>query len=279
MENVATRDGAKTKRRRGSSALAVLLTFLSVAAVVLAVFPTTSGAFVRPLCNLGPATNTGAPTISPTSNVVNGTTLSTTNGTWSSCSGITSYQYQWRKSDGSTNTVISGATSSSYLTTSSDAGYTITSAVAACNSDGCSGYVASSNSAFVNPSVDGNEQTSLDSSTVDPQENKAPCWTHTWKKKWGTWPYEQRVFLHTHWCGTAPGGLITARNSWITTESTICSSHDFFTHVIAGGVGWPTMTIEGGAYFDCNTIIPWFTIHKTRSFSIVYSAGGGSWVP
>jgi hypothetical protein len=233
----------------------------------------------QPMCTIGPPSNTATPTVSPSGTVDNGTQLTTTTGSWSSCgSSVTGYLYQWLRG----GQTIPGATSSTYTSTTDDTGYLVTSSVAACNSDSCSDYVQSSNSADVEPSVDTGSDPSptLDSQVLESSDGQGGgCWTHVWRKQWGTWPYEQKVYLHTHWCGTGPGNYITSRNSWVTTGSTICSSHDSWTALFAGGVGYPTMTIEGGSYFDCNTAIPWIVIHKTRSFQIEYSAGGGSWVP
>lgn len=72
--------------------------------------------------------NTVLPAISGATTV--GSTLTTTNGTWTG-TGI-SYTYQWKRN----GTNISGATASTYVLVTADAGTTITSAVTATNSGG-----------------------------------------------------------------------------------------------------------------------------------------------
>jgi hypothetical protein len=84
-------------------------------------------------------TNTAVPVISGTTQV--GSTLTTTNGTWTGSP--TGYSYQWRR--GGTN--ISGATASTYLLVSADNAATITVTVTATNAAGG----ASSTSTGVGP--------------------------------------------------------------------------------------------------------------------------------
>jgi len=102
---------------------------------------------VTPDCLAGQITNTGAPSVSVVGGGTPyvGTTLQTTNGTWSACgSTISGYHYQWLR-NGST---ISGATSSSYTIPSGNAnvGASFKSEVQACDDLECSSYVQSSNS-------------------------------------------------------------------------------------------------------------------------------------
>lgn len=78
--------------------------------------------------------NTVAPVISGTAAV--GSTLTTTNGTWTNSP--TSYTYQWRQ--GGVN--ISGATASTYLVAGADAGTDITCRVTAINAGGGGGAIS-----------------------------------------------------------------------------------------------------------------------------------------
>jgi hypothetical protein len=73
-----------------------------------------------------PPVNTAVPAISGSANI--GSTLSTTNGTWTGAPPPT-YAYQWKR--GGVN--IGGATSNSYLLVSGDYGTTITVTVTATN--------------------------------------------------------------------------------------------------------------------------------------------------
>lgn len=92
--------------------------------------------------------NITAPTVSGSTPI--GSTLSVTNGTWNSDDAFSpsSYSYQWKRGGSS----ISGATSSTYVTTSSDSGQTITCEVSATNQRG-STPVSSSNNIVVNLST------------------------------------------------------------------------------------------------------------------------------
>lgn len=72
--------------------------------------------------------NTVAPVVSGTTNV--GSTLSTTNGTWTTAPPITSFSYQWFRSP---STAIGGAIASSYTLVVADAGNTIYCRVTANN--------------------------------------------------------------------------------------------------------------------------------------------------
>lgn len=102
--------------------------------------------------NVGPApvsapVNTAIPMVSGTVQV--GSTLSTSTGGWANSP--TSYSYVWGRCDasGANCSLISGATSTTYLLSSIDAGRTIQSGVAASNSGGTSPYAWSLPTAVV----------------------------------------------------------------------------------------------------------------------------------
>jgi hypothetical protein len=90
--------------------------------------------------------SSSAPTVSGTAQ--QGDTLTTTNGSWSNSP--SSYAYAWEHCDssGSSCSVISGATSSSYMLQSSDVNFTMRSVVTATNAGG-SGSAQSSPTAVV----------------------------------------------------------------------------------------------------------------------------------
>jgi len=90
----------------------------------------------------------GYPTVSGTFAV--GSTVSTTNGSWSSCgTPLTGYNYQWLK-DG---LAIANATSSTYVIQPVDVGHVIVSSVAACNADGCYSPKIESSNALDSPVI------------------------------------------------------------------------------------------------------------------------------
>ena len=83
-----------------------------------------------------PPESISPPSISPTSGTIP-LTVSTTQGSWSSCNqSITEYHYAWS---------VGGTTSSITIFTAYQG---LTSAVEACNASGCSGYVGSSNAGY-----------------------------------------------------------------------------------------------------------------------------------
>ena len=86
-----------------------------------------------------PPLNTVAPAVTGTASF--GSTLTTTNGTWTGLAPIT-FTYQWQR----VATNISGATSSTYVLVAADVGNTIRCVVKATNSVAPSGVTANSNS-------------------------------------------------------------------------------------------------------------------------------------
>ena len=105
-----------------------------------------------------PPSNTGVPVVSGTAQ--QGSTLSTSNGSWTGSP--TSYAYQWQRCDstGSNCSTISGATSGSYNLTSSDVGHTLRSAVTATNPGGSTSATSNQTGSVAAPSsvLVGNEQ-------------------------------------------------------------------------------------------------------------------------
>ena len=77
--------------------------------------------------------NTVAPSVSGSTTL--GSSLSTTNGTWTGYPASFTYAYQWRRAGSN----ISGATSSTYTTVSADIGNAVTCFVTATNSAGSTG--------------------------------------------------------------------------------------------------------------------------------------------
>ena len=104
-----------------------------------------------PANSVAPA-NTTPPQVS--GSTVQGSSLSTSNGSWSGSP--TSYSYQWQDCDssGASCTNISGATSSSYLLGSGDVGHTIRAVVTATNTAG-SGSTSSAQTAVVTAAASG----------------------------------------------------------------------------------------------------------------------------
>jgi hypothetical protein len=94
-----------------------------------------------------PPSNSTLPVISPTTGIVVGSSLSTTNGTWTNSP--TSFTYQWKRN----GTNISSATSSSYTVQVADAGANITVTVTATNT---AGSASATSNAVTMPDVPAN---------------------------------------------------------------------------------------------------------------------------
>lgn len=118
------------KSRAGVAALATL-----VLTATVAVF-TTIGYGASAAIQYAP-TNTAAPTVSGEAR--EGSTLTTTNGTWTSDSAL-AYSYRWQRCDsaGAACVDIAGATSQSYVVVTADVGKRLRSIVTASNSSGAS---------------------------------------------------------------------------------------------------------------------------------------------
>jgi hypothetical protein len=100
-------------------------------------------------------------------------------------------------------------------------------------------------------------------------------YSRTWKLHRGSLTHYQDTFLHMIWCGY-PGGAITYWHGWVTTGTLACSAHDSYVERVSGGVGYGSVTVEGGSYFDCPSGIPWLTWHRHRWMQIQYYGDGGN---
>jgi len=92
-------------------------------------------------------TNTGSPAISGTAQ--EGSTLTASNGSWTSSSTVT-YAYAWQRCDanGANCAAISGATKSTYVLASADIGKTLRVTVTASNADGSSSSTSAQTAAI-----------------------------------------------------------------------------------------------------------------------------------
>ena len=96
-----------------------------------------------------PPSNTAPPTISGTAQ--QGSTLSTSNGSWTNSP--TSFSYQWQRCDsgGANCNPIAGATNQTYTVAAADVGFTLRAAVTAKNAGGSSAPATSAQTAVVVP--------------------------------------------------------------------------------------------------------------------------------
>ena len=117
--------------RRAKTAIIALGSALLLTAAVAGLADTGDAAQQTAPSNQSPPTVSGTPT--------EGSTLTTTNGTWAGTTPMT-FAYSWRRCDanGGSCAQIGGATQSTYVLKRVDAGNTIRSRVTARNSDGSS---------------------------------------------------------------------------------------------------------------------------------------------
>jgi len=156
---------------RSSRAAVAALATLALAATV-AVFSTVGSATTAAI-QYAPQ-NTSEPTIS--GDARQGSTLTTTNGTWRTDSAI-SYTYQWlRCNAGATNCAnIAGATAQSYTATAADVGSRLRATVIARNSSGTSSATANATAVVAATGPAGqirlsNGQISIPASSVAPPD-------------------------------------------------------------------------------------------------------------
>jgi hypothetical protein len=94
--------------------------------------------------------NTAAPTITPTSPVIEGITETASEGTWNGSP--TSFTYAWYRCAGSESCVsIPSAASKTYVPTAADVGHTLRVAVAASNTKGSGSAISAATSAVTAP--------------------------------------------------------------------------------------------------------------------------------
>jgi hypothetical protein len=91
------------------------------------------------------------------------------------------------------------------------------------------------------------------------------CWASIAWRKWGTWPYEQKITDTTYWCAVY-GSHITYRTSTTTASGTLCGVSWRAMALVGGGVGrgFTYFTNCASAGFSCQTVVPWITIHTSH---------------
>jgi len=91
------------------------------------------------------------------------------------------------------------------------------------------------------------------------------CWASIAWRKWGTWPYEQKITDTTYWCAVF-GSHITYRTATTTASGTLCRVSWRAMALIGGGVGraFTYFTNRASAGFSCQTVVPWITIHTSH---------------
>jgi hypothetical protein len=92
------------------------------------------------------------------------------------------------------------------------------------------------------------------------------------RDQWGTWPEDKVVYQNTYWCFR--GGLIAYRSTTVTLSSTLCTTHNPYQFRVDGGVGYSTVTVQGGGSFTCPTPIPWVNLNYNEWSQWQYANGG-----
>jgi len=153
--------------RKSRASVAALATL--VLAAVVAVF-TTIGYAGSSAIQYAPR-STAAPAV--TGNATVGSTLTTTNGTWTTDAGTVTYAYQWQSCDaaGANCANVAGATNQTYVVRAADNGKRLRSSVTARNNDGTSVATSAATAAVTNAGPAGqirlsNGQISIPASSV-----------------------------------------------------------------------------------------------------------------
>ncbi|HKD95807.1 MAG TPA: hypothetical protein VKB43_13970 [Gaiellaceae bacterium] len=94
---------------------------------------------------------------------------------------------------------------------------------------------------------------------------KPVCWASVAWRRWGTWPYEQKISDTTYWCAVY-GSHITFRTATTTASGTLCGVSWRAMALVGGGIGrgFTYFTNRASAGFSCQTIVPWVTIHTSH---------------
>ena len=147
----------RTRKRRWPAAIVIAVSAVAIGAVFGA--PLTGQA-----ADKAAPSNTATPTISGTPQ--ESSTLTASNGTWSSSP--TSYAYAWSRCDqnGDNCAAISGATAGTYAAQSADVGHTIRVTVTAKNADGSADATSAPTAVVSSASAPGNTQAPTISGTT-----------------------------------------------------------------------------------------------------------------
>jgi hypothetical protein len=94
---------------------------------------------------------------------------------------------------------------------------------------------------------------------------KPICWASAAWRRWGTWPYEQKITDTTYWCAVL-GNHITFRTATTTASGTLCGTSWRAMAMVGGGVGllFTYFVNRASAGFSCQTVVPWITIHTSH---------------
>lgn len=199
--------------------------------------------------------NTVAPVVSGTTTV--GQTLSTTNGTWNAAPAAITYTYQWQRNTSN----IGGATSSTYVLQSADAGNTVRCVVTATNAVGATS--ANSNSTGTIVAVTG-------------QQAYTSAGSYTWVAPTGVTSVSVvavggggRSGTTTYSGGGAGGGLGWKNNITVTPGSS---------YTVVVGAGATVQTSAGGdSYFNNTSTVAGYGGYSAAQDNTgsTYNNGGG----
>ncbi|MEA2375017.1 MAG: large repetitive protein, partial [Thermoleophilaceae bacterium] len=219
-----------------------------------------------------PPANTSLPTISGTAK--DGSTLTAANGTWTGTPTIT-YTYQWQRCDnlGANCVNIGGATSSTYVQTSTDVGKTIRVSVTGTNAGGNSS-ATSAQTTVVAPLAPGN--TALPTISGTPQD------TRTLTAANGTWTGTPTIAFTYQWQRCDSNGCTDIGGATGSTYDLTPSDVGFKMAVAvngtnAGGNSTATsaQTATVTALPPANTSLP--TISGTAKDGSTLTADNGTW--
>jgi hypothetical protein len=93
--------------------------------------------------------------------------------------------------------------------------------------------------------------------------------------EWGTWPYQQRITDTTYWCAVW-GDHITYTSSSTSGSGTICDTSWTSSQMISGGIGYSWFVTRASAGFNCQTAVPWLSLHPSHYLDTSRNAWGST---
>lgn len=280
--NTSRRGSPRTSPRVRAAAAALVGV---VAALVASGGATPAGA--TETCAAGDITLIGAPTLSASSPLYVGNTVTSTGGNWNSCvDPFTGFYKEWLRNGViiSGPTYVSGApTSFTYAVQTADVQQSISSAVNPCNVNGCYGtYVQSG--ALVPANRNPNNPSNLQPATTPPPATTAQPLSATYSDPDQQSGYVSYSIYHRNADGSngtlAAGGdtnghtgAVASGSSSSWTPPALPTGQYNWEAKAVDALGWASSQIRGGQF----EIVPAVTITTQTAAYVEFTNGDGTW--
>lgn len=206
--------------------------------------------------------NTVAPAIS--GNTTLGSTLTTTNGTWTGTATIT-FGYQWKRN----GSPIGGANASTYVLTVADSAANITCEVTGTNSIGSASAVSNTITA----------DTYTLANTVAPVISGSTTFGSVLTTTDGTWTGASPITFAYQWKrnGTPIASANASTYTLVVADSAANITCDVTATNPAGSLTQGSNTITAANFIPTNTVAPTLTPSGSQSTGTVITLGNGTW--